>query len=195
MYIIKKRNVDKCEKIYIDKSLWGTDNYKPEVYAQIAHDSEGFVIKFTVHEKNPKCIHKNHLEYVHLDSCIEWFVNFAPEKTDKYFNFEINAAGAMNVGFRKNRDEYKLLTPEEINSFNIKTEIFDDYWTGEYKIPFAFIATKIDGYKFEENPKIKTNLYKCGDETEFEHYMSCFDIPLEKPDFHCPQYFGEMCIE
>ena len=41
---------------------------------------------------------------------------------------------------------------------DIKTEIFDDYWTGEYKIPFAFIATKIDGYKFEENPKIKTNL-------------------------------------
>lgn len=195
MYIIKNADVDKCEKVYINKSLWGTENYKPEVYAQIAYDDEGFIIKFTVHEKNPKCDRKNHLEFVHLDSCIEWFVNFAPEKTDKYFNFEINAAGAMNVGFRKNREECELLTEDEINLFNIKTEIFDDYWTGMYKIPFDFISTKIDGYKFTKNSKIKTNLYKCGEETEYEHYMSCFDIPLKKPDFHCPQYFGEMCTE
>lgn len=195
MYIIKNIDIDKCEKAYINNSLWGTDNYKPEVFAQIAYDESGFKIKFTVYEKNPKCDRKNHLDPVHLDSCIEWFVNFSPETNDSYFNFEINAAGAMDVGFRKNRHDCELLTPDEIGLFNIKTTILENRWTGEYKIPFSFISTKINGYKFEKGMKIKTNLYKCGEETEYEHYMSYFHIPLEKPDFHCPQYFKEMIVE
>lgn len=195
MYIIKNADINKCEKAVISHSLWGTDNYKPLVFARIAYDETGFKIKFNVYEKNPLCENKNHLDPVHLDSCIEWFVNFAPEKNDGYFNFEINAAGAMDVAFRKNRSEGTLLTPDEIDLFGIKTEIFDDYWTGEYKIPFSFIASKIDGYEFAENKKIKTNLYKCGEKTEYEHYMSYFHIPLANPDFHCPQYFGEMGIE
>lgn len=195
MYIIKNKGIDSCNRVYIGHSLWNTDNYRPDTFAQIAYDDSSFKIKFTVCEKNPKCDRKNHLDPVHLDSCIEWFVNFAPEITDSYFNFEINAAGAMDVGFRKNRNEYTLLTPEEIDLFDIKTEIFDAHWTGEYKIPFSFLSEKINGYKFTPNSKIKTNLYKCGEETEYEHYMSCFYIPLEKPDFHCPEYFGEMIIE
>lgn len=194
MYIIENKPIDSCDKAYISNSLWGTDNYKPEVFAQISYDNEGFTIKFTVYEANPKCDEKNHLEFVHLDSCIEWFVNFDPELTDRYFNFEINAAGAMNVGFRSSREDNTPLTIDEINLFNIKTQIFDEYWTGEYKIPFSFIASKISGYTFRKNAKIKTNLYKCGEETEYEHYMSYFPVLLEKPDFHCPQYFGEMEI-
>ncbi len=195
MYIIKNNDIDKCEKAVISNSLWGTDNYKPTVFARIAYDETGFKIKFTVYEKNPLCENKNHLAPVHLDSCIEWFANFAPEKTDRYFNFEINAAGAMNAAFRKNRGECTPLTADEIDLFNIKTEIFDDCWTGEYKIPFSFIASKIDGYELAKNKRIKTNLYKCGEKTEYEHYISYFHIPLEKPEFHCPQYFGEMIVE
>lgn len=195
MYKIKNIPIDECERLYIGNSLWNTEAYHPEVFAQLAYDSTGFIIKFTVYEKNPMCRRKNHLEPVHLDSCIEWFVCFAPELTPKYFNFEINAAGAMNAGFRLNRYENEPLTPEEIESFGIKTEILSDRWSGCYKIPFAFIASKIPGCKFESGTVLRTNLYKCGEETEQLHFMSCFDIPLEKPDFHCPQFFGEIVIE
>ena len=195
MYKIEKKNIAECEKIYINNFLWEKNGYEPEVYAQIAYDDEGFLIKFTVFEENPKKEIKKHLGDVHLDSCIEWFVNFAPEIQDRYFNFEINAGGFMSVSFRTGRYDALPVSVDEINTFGITTEIHDSFWTGSYKIPFSFIKTRIPSFEIKSGMKIKTNLYKCGDLTEFVHYASHFDIPLETPEFHCPQYFGEMIVE
>ena len=105
------------------------NGYCPKVEFYATYSDVGFHAHFTTYEKNPKAVATKHFEYVHLDSCVEWFVNFYPEKCDRYFNFEANANGVINTHFRKDRYDKIPLTVEDAESLNIKTEVLDDYWT------------------------------------------------------------------
>ena len=173
---------------------WDTNGYKPEVVYELDMNEEGFVMHIIVPERNPRREQTEHLSFVHTDSCVEWFVNFMPEKCDRYFNFEVNANGIMNVAFRKDRYEKQLLTLEDIASLGIKPEIFEDHWEITYTVPFALIRKYIPEYQFEEGMIIKSNFYKCGDMTEYSHFGIWNPSPLEKPDFHRPEYFGEVVL-
>ena len=65
-----------------------------------------------------------------------------------------------------------------------------DFWTMHYRIPIGFFE---DYYqeKFTSDEAIG-NFYKCGDETEFEHYGAWNKVENPSPDFHLPQYFGKI---
>lgn len=171
------------------------NGYKPEVNFELGMNEVGFTMNITVMEANPKREKTEHLQFVHEDSCVEWFVNFLPEKCDRYFNFEVNANGIMNVAFRKDRYDKQLLSLEDIASLGIKTEIFDTYWTVSYVVPFTLIQKYIPEYQFSEGMTILSNFYKCGAATEFPHHGIWNPVPFEKPDFHQPDYFGEIILE
>jgi hypothetical protein len=40
--------------------------------------------------------------------------------------------------------------------------------------------------------KIRGNFYKCADDTEMPHFVSWSPIHLPTPNFHCPDFFGEI---
>jgi len=194
MYIIKKKGAADIPTItltdYIDPN-----GYCPKIEFSACYSDKGFHVHFTAHEKNPKAVAIKHFEPVHLDSCVEWFVNFDPKHTNRYFNFETNANGVLNASFRKDRSDSIHLTQEDAESLGIKTEIFDEFWTVDYVVPFEFIKKYIPDYEFETGTKLPANVYKCGDETEFPHYGCWCMVNREKPDFHVPAYFGTMTIE
>ena len=87
------------------------------------------------------------------------------------------------------------MSVEEACGLNPVAEIFDDYWTVTYKIGFDFIKKYYPDFDITKTKKIKANLYKCGDNTDTEHYLSYFVVGCEKPDFHRPEYFGEIEID
>ena len=174
---------------------WDKNGYKPKVVFELGMNETGFVMHITVPESNPRREQTEHLHFVHEDSCVEWFVNFMPEKCDRYFNFEVNANGIMNVAFRKDRYDKQLLTVEDIAALDIQTAIHAEHWEVTYTVPFTLIQKYIPGYQFEEGMKISTNFYKCGDLTEFPHYGIWNPQPLEKSDFHRPEYFGGVVLE
>ena len=191
---IEKVSVNNAKKIKIDKSLWGYDEYKPEVTLQISYDDLGFNVLYTVFEKNPKRDKKTHFEPVHEDSCVELFLNFMPKSSEKYINFEVNANGVMNVAFRKDRQNKKLLKKEEINDLGIKAEIFDNYWCVSYKISYDLIKGYYPDFDINTCEYLLGNAYKCGDKTNVPHYISLFEVGCEKPDFHRPEYFNKFEI-
>lgn len=39
------------------------------------------------------------------------------------------------------------------------------------------------------------NFYKCGDKLQTPHFLSWNPINLEKPNFHCPEFFGTLNFE
>lgn len=192
---IKKTAIDQADRFLLKNKLWGSDAYGAEVYAQIVYDGEGFLVKFTIGESEPLCEKKNHFEWVHEDSCVEFFVNFMPEQSEKYINFEVNAAGAMNVAFRSDRYDGVPLKPEEVNGLGIRTEIRPECWTVTYKIGYDFIRSYYEGFDIDKCKYICGNLYKCGEKTEMEHYLSYFKVGTEKPDFHRPEYFGQIRLQ
>lgn len=183
-----------AKKLSIDKCLWGYDKYTPEVTLELSYDDEGFSVHFEVFEKNPKRDAKKHFEKVHKDSCLELFLNFSPKTSDRYMNFEVNANGVMNVAFRKDRYEKTLLSLEEVESFNIKAEIFDDYWVLDYKIGFDFLEKYYPEFNIDNCEYLLGNAYKCGDETKIPHYLALFEVGCDKPDFHRPEYFQKFII-
>ena len=42
---------------------------------------------------------------------------------------------------------------------------------------------------------IRANFYKCGDRLKQQHYLSWNPIDLPRPNFHCPEFFGELTFE
>ena len=173
---------------------WDKNGYKPVVVFELGLNEKGFTMHINVLETDPLREKTEHLEFVHEDSCVEWFVNFMPEKCDRYFNFEVNANGIMNVAFRKDRYDAQLLSLEDIASLGIKTSIYTTHWEVTYTVPFTLIQKYIPEYQFKEGMVILANFYKCGAETRFPHHGIWNPMPLEKPDFHRPEYFKEICM-
>lgn len=174
---------------------WDVNGYKPNTVFKLRADEAGFHMSIRIWEKEPLCEKRVHQSMVCEDSCVEWFVNFWPEGCDRYFNFEVNAAGAMYAAFRKDRSDYRLLSEEEIEMLAIQTRVEEQYWDAEFLVPFALIRKYIPKYQFQEGMKIRTNFYKCGDHTQFPHYGIWKESPLKQPDFHRPEFFGEVCLD
>jgi hypothetical protein len=54
---------------------------------------------------------------------------------------------------------------------------------------------KMDTAVFKEGYSFRANLYKCGDETEVEHYNMWNRVETPTPDYHQLPYFGMMTLE
>ncbi len=190
-YIIKKQPVNEIEPITITNYMDAV--YQPKVEVYLSHDSQGFHAEFKVYEKQPLAEKTQHLSNVHEDSCVEWFVNFTPDTSEKYFNFEVNANGIMNVGYRADRLHNCPLSLEDIASLHIQAEVYDEYWTVSYTVPVALIGKYAPDFDIETCSYVKGNLYKCGDFTETPHYGFLF--PVDDQGFHQPKFFGIMKVE
>lgn len=124
------------------------------------------------------------------DSCMEFF--FSPNPDDgRYFNFEVNPNGSFFLGFGHGRCDLKRLYPDPA-TFDIRTSRTSYGWEAFYRIPLSFIREFYPGYTFKSGLRIRANCYKCGDLTETPHYLSWNAVSCERPDFHRPEYFGEM---
>ena len=193
--VIKNEPLEEAQKIRVDYPNWGFDEYLPETIAQVAYDETGFWVKFVVKEANPQIDRTQHQTNVCQDSCVEFFVNFDPEHSDKYLNIEVNAIGTVNSALRTDIHHYVPLSNEEIASFQIKPFIHEKEWGVVYHISEAFIQTKYPKFKMEKCKYIKANMYQCGNEHMPKHRLSLFPVLSEKPSFHLPEFFGVLKVE
>jgi hypothetical protein len=143
-----------------------------------------------------KATFSNDQEPVYQDSCVEFFC--MPVGADRYTNFEFNCIGTCSASSRKSRHEDVVpFSPIEMQTikrypsigrraFNEMEGMFE--WELTVKIPFELIG--IDSTNLPE--KILGNFYKCADETDSMHFVTWSPVHTEKPDFHCPEYFGEL---
>ena len=64
-------------------------------------------------------------------------------------------------------------------------------WRVTVLIPFELVG--VDPENLPE--KLRANFYKCGDKTAHPHYVSWSPIDTPKPDFHRPDFFGELILK
>ena len=74
--------------------------------------------------------------------------------------------------------------------FGIRTARTPDGWEVFYRIPLSFLRLFWPGFAFAG--ALRANVYKCGDLTAREHYLSWNQVNSRTPDFHRPQDFGRM---
>ena len=156
---------------------------------RFCHDSLALYVNLRAAEKQIRAEYTAPLSPVCRDSCLEFF--FMPENEDRYFNFEINPNGCLYIGFGRGREDSTALYRENMRQlFGIRTERTPDGWEAFYRIPLSFLRLFMPDFAFEGS--LRANVYKCGDLTEREHYLSWNPVASETPDFHRPADFGRM---
>ena len=127
------------------------------------------------------------------DSCLEFFVNFNPAQP-LYINFEMNANGAFLSALRPGR---KGKTPihELLSDLPaVYSKQYEDRWTVDAFFSLAQIDKLFGKKEFVVGDVLKGNFYKCGDETPIPHFGMWAPIDSESPDFHRPEFFGDLVI-
>jgi len=179
----------------IDVVNWAEFAYKPVVAFDIARGDKALYLHYFVRGLSLRAMAGEDGEFVHPDSCVEFFMRQADDLN--YTNFEFNCIGtclASRGDGRQNRtpftsDEYKKIrryATVQPGTFAEKTGIYD--WELTVAIPFELMGLDASGLP----ATIRANFYKCADETANPHYVTWNPILLPSPDYHCPEHFGEI---
>ena len=178
-------------QLQADRVLWKPD-CGVRAFGQFCHDSECLFVHLRAIEANIRAEYTAPLSPVCRDSCLEFF--FLPENEDRYFNFEINPNGCLWIGFGHSRTDSTVLYRSDMKQFfDIRTAGTPDGWEVYYRIPLSFLRLFVPGFAFAG--ALRANVYKCGDLTAHEHYLSWNPVSSLSPDFHRPQDFGLMRFE
>ena len=181
------------EKHTIGNVNWAEYPYKPSVDFHLAHSDKAIAIMFQVIEDHVKAVAMENNGPVWEDSCVEFFAKMADNQ--RYVNIEMNCAGTILVGKRLSKADAKHLTEAEIATIrritSLPHEPVDSHSEGLTWWAIEVIPYEIFGY--DQKPgSLRANIYKCGDKCDQPHFLSWSPIPLPEPNFHCPEYFGEI---
>ena len=173
--------------------------YKPITLFYIGRSESNLFIKFNVRGSMLRAIFSVDQEPVNEDSCVEFFCKMPGN--DKYINFEFNCIGTCKASKRLARNkEVVPLSKEEMNmikrfpslgrrAFTEMEGMFE--WDLTVSIPLRIM--EIHPEKLPE--KLLVNFYKCADGTNSPHYLSWNPVKTENPDFHRPEFFGELIFD
>ena len=190
------------DPIIISKHMGSLTEHSPNTLVKVAYDANAIYVKFRVEDRYVKAVHQNNQDPVYKDSCVEFFFTPGNDVGKGYFNLEMNCGGAMlfhhQVVPRKGAVPISDTDIGEIEVSaslprKVDPEIAEETtWTVSYRIPFSILKK----YHNFEDPKPgsiwRANFYKCGDETSHPHWLTWAPIDYPRPDFHRPEFFGEL---
>lgn len=184
----------------VDSVNWPAEfPYAPLCAGRIARTEDSLVVDFRVSGLDLRVQNLADRGHIWEDSACEFFVQVPG--SDEYINFEVNAAGRLLACRGANRNERTPLPDEAlaqivritaVEGLNVTDPI--DYagglwnWRIMLVIPFEVIGVEPDALP----EKLRGNFYKCGDLTAHPHFASWSPIGTPQPDFHRPEFFGDL---
>ena len=199
-YIVKTveepAEIRDTERLFVDEFTHGTSGYEPRTNARLVYVRDrGFLCRMESEETSLRAEVTMPDGPTHLDSCLEFFVNFAPEKKAEYLNLETNPLGTLHCKFGPGRAGRKPLaecgceTRPQIHVLDA-----EDCWGVDFFIPLETVRALYGKSEFRKGDVLRGNFYKCGDDTAHPHYGVWNRVETETPDFHRPEFFGELVI-
>ena len=177
--------------------------YVPRVEFRIAvscSPTPSLLLHFRVEEDCIRALCAEDNGRVWTDSCVEMFLSPRPDD-GSYYNLECNCIGTVLLGYHDGRGN-KLHASADLMAGISR-------WSSLGRLPFAerkadgpwqvALVVPLTSYWMEsaewfgEGVVIRGNFYKCGDELSKPHFLSWAPIEWEKPNFHLPQFFGQLC--
>lgn len=184
----------------IDQLNWAKEfPYRPLTSFHIGHSNDAIYIKYNVHGSMLRAIYTKDQDPVYEDSSVEFFCR--KDNDDYYYNFIFNCIGTCRATKRKSKnDDVQLMSTDDLAKIerysSIGRRAFKELegmftWDLTVKIPYSVL----DFEKKMDIQKLSGNFYKCADGTGSPHFLSWSPIKTEKPDFHRPEFFGDLYIE
>lgn len=168
----------------------------PKVSFKIAHNGTHLFIHYFVEEGEILAKTAEDNGPVWTDSCVEFFIAF---NESTYYNAEFSCIGKALLAHRIDKSNGKAADSSIMNQIkrypSLGTQPFDKR-KGDFKwnllIAIPILAYSDSGLDSFSGIKAKANFYKCGDNLTIPHYLSWNPIHTEKPNFHQPQFFGDV---
>jgi len=181
----------------IDTVNWKAYPYRPEALFRIAHTGEAILLDYRINESDIKAVCNQDGGRVWEDSCVEFFVSFSDEC---YYNIECNCIGKLLIGKGAGKEGRTPLPDALLKRVDrwaslgrLPIENRSGDWAVSLVIPKAVFYPDLS--KTFDAIKAKGNFYKCGDCLPTPHFLSWNPIQNETPDFHRPEFFGELRFE
>jgi hypothetical protein len=184
----------------ISEINWAKYPYCPDVRFRIAHDGQHIFLHYRIKEESIRALYGEDGGQVWTDSCVEFFLRF-PED-DFYYNLECNCIGTALLSARKNRNESELASREITQTIERSPSLGKEpfalrtgtcSWELSLAVPVTvFFRNYIQNIS---GTKAYGNFYKCGDELLTPHFLSWNKIENPEPNFHLPEFFGELLFE
>jgi hypothetical protein len=176
-------------------------NYPADVKVKfgMAYDSNNLYLKYQVDELHPKAVSTETNGPVWEDSCVEFFIAFNDKE---YYNLEFNCIGTRLTGIGTSNKDRQWLPADLVDTITTKPSLgtspidVEDkptQWEMDIVIPKTIFGSNVDS--FEAGNTFKANFYKCGDKQKQMHFLSWNAIGNETPNFHLPQFFGEIVLK
>jgi len=194
-----------AECIYIDQILGEKPGFTPRTEARLMYDEHFLYVIFRVRDRFVKALTSKSNGPVYEDSCVELF--FSPDSTKPllYFNLEVNCGATPLMHYSKTpKKDYTIVERKDLEQIEIAATMpslvypeiqKDTTWIIEYSIPLKML----EKYASISHPKSgviwKANLYKIGDKTSNPHYLTWAPIESPVPNFHLPEFFGNLIFE
>lgn len=188
--------LDKLERKFIDIAPWSKYPDKPKVSFTMAHANDHIFIKYDVEEYEVLARYKNINDPVYKDSCVEFFIGFDDEKS--YYNIEFNRLGTCLGRFGTDRENRTELPVEILKTIKYERTLLKKTdpndlsinWTLTVAVPIkVFCFHHLNSFKHQQ---AKMNFFKCGDDLSQPHYLVWNNIISDIPNFHLPEFFGEV---
>lgn len=184
----------------LEQINWEEYPYKPRVTLRLAYNENELFAKFKVREQSVRAVEAEDNGRMWEDSCVELFLS--PDGKDSYYNLEITCIGKKLMGYRADSSSSIHATQKVLDTIRVYSSLGrkpfaerqgETEWNITIAIPFKAF------YKSDFRPlsgdTIRGNFYKCGDLLTVPHFVSWQKIESEKPNFHLPQYFGDLTFE
>ncbi len=203
-YLIhSKEELDSCPAFVVKHFMWTPTPRRPITFGRMGYiEGQGLYLTMTCLEIEPKRACINHRDMVCKDSAVEAFFAFPdaslqsgpPTAESLYFNFEINANGAMYAKYGYGRKNRQFITDEEYAQTGVKAAIEPDRWSVELLVPQSLLERAGGLSDFSIGSVFYCNFYKISEDPAIEHYAAYAPIQSETPNFHLPQYFAKAVI-
>ncbi len=178
--------------------------HRPQVQTKLTYSHSDLRVIFRVEDQYVRAVAEEWHDAVCRDSCVEVFFTPGADVSAGYFNFEFNCCGVMLARFQPAPGEGLIdLSPEHCQALTIVRSFQQDRiepeitepttWTLAAAIPFDVLEAYCDTVA-RPGPGVtwRSNLYKCADKTSGPHWLTWSPIDWDGPNFHLPQFFGEL---
>jgi len=181
----------------IDTVNWAEYPYCPETVFRIARNEEAVILNYRVNEADIKAVCSRDNGRVWEDSCVEFFISF---DGITYYNIECNCIGKILIAKGSGREE-RIPAPDGLlkrvdrwsSLGNLPIENRSGDWEVSLIIPKEIFYPEVtDTF---DNIKASGNFYKCGDCLATPHFLSWNPIRCDIPNFHRPDFFGQLLFE
>ena len=183
---------ERAELHQIENTSWPEFKTICEAVFSIEHIDTDILITFDVKNDYFKSKQRPINDAVHKDNCVEFFIQFDNE--ENYYNVEFNCLGIGKVAYGCNRDNRTLLPASIINKISTSRDLHlsKEYFNWKIGLSIPVEVFIFSGIRTLKGLKCRGNFYKCGDDLPNPHYLSWSKISAATPDFHLPEFFGNI---